>query len=78
MDSLMELVCWELEELEVVFKGSVREWVGTVGRIVTNKVGFSSLLPLRLQTPVETLDGRGILDLRKWSGLWEAPGYSRD
>ena len=74
----MELVCWELEELEVFFEGSISEWVGAVGRIVTNKVRFSWLLPLRLQTPAETLDRRGALDLRKESELWEAPGCYRD
>ena len=69
----MELVCWELEELDVVFGGSIREWVGTVRRIVTNKVGFSWLPPLRLQTTEQTLGGRGVHDLRNGSELWEAP-----
>ena len=55
-----------------------REWVGAVGRIVTNKGGLSWPLPLRLQTPAETLDRRGVLDLRKGSELWEAPGCYRD
>lgn len=55
----------------------------TVRQIVTNKVGFSWLLPLRLQvglTTAVTLGGRGIGidDWNKVSELREAPGCHHD
>ena len=43
-----------------------------------NKVELGWLLPLWLQTTVETLGGRGVLDSRKGSELWESPGCYHD